>query len=494
MHMYWQPPFSHGDTLIEQKIAEADAIVRATMTSYTSEVTVDSDGKHSVALKFNMNVSEYLMGTGPSSIVAVWVDGWLWDSSAEANDWKPTVLAERDTQWDDREAVIFLYDSGGGFGTTLDGQLKLADHFLLALGGAYSYDDRYSLGSAVSKTWLPAVNASAAGDSSGVDDRAYLLEVPSSSAGDSGASSTTPNITLSNLKKRITQVTAELNGGDGSEAFKECIREKYQLEREIQYYQQSDSVTSYTNDLEYSALVSGRPAGTVLHQGQNYGKYPNWKAKTWFEGSNAALFSVAQGTATPYDLDGDGQLTAIVDRIKFTETFTTTRPLPDGRYKVNRKEVWSIFLPCNHVLSHDWRVTVTAPTGTLHELFFDPVTVGSAIAADATNGTLKPTAFTGAGGASATIGRIAYESGQVKIKVTPVTALASQVVEVIELDGAGSLSLSVANATVDAANNTLSWTVSSQPWHNGDKLMVRIHNGSAPAPTAVPSGLRLPPQ
>ena len=62
-----------------------------------------------------------------------------------------------------------------------------------------------------------------------------------------------------------------------------------------------------------------------------------------------------------------------------------------------------------------------------------------------------------------------------KIKVTPVTALASQVVEVIELDGTGSLSLSVAAATVDAANNTLSWTVSSAPWHNGDKLMVRIH-------------------
>ena len=87
------------------------------------------------------------------------------------------------------------------------------------------------------------------------------------------------------------------------------------------------------------------------------------------------------------------------------------------------------------------------------------MTVGSAVAADSTNGTLKPTAFTGTGGASASIGRIAYESGQVKIKVTPVTALASQVVEVIELDGTGSLSLSVSAATVDAANNTLSWAV-----------------------------------
>ena len=26
----------------------------------------------------------------------------------------------------------------------------------------------------------------------------------------------------------------------------------------------------------------------------------------------------------------------------------------------------------------------------------------------------------------------------------------------------------------DAANNTVSWSVSSQPWHDGDKLMLRI--------------------
>ena len=168
----------------------------------------------------------------------------------------------------------------------------------------------------------------------------------------------------------------------------------------------------------------------------------------------------------------------------------TGRPLPAGVYRF----YWVYLRPkaviCNAIPEDESKrlevfVTVTAPTGTLHELFFDPVTVGSAVAADAANGTLKPTAFTGAGGASATIGRIAYESGQVKIKVTPVTALASQVLDVIELDGAGSLSLSVANATVDAANDTLSWAVSSQPWEDGDTLMVRIHDGSAAAPVPV---------
>ena len=169
--------------------------------------------------------------------------------------------------------------------------------------------------------------------------------------------------------------------------------------------------------------------------------------------------------------------------LRFTETFSTSRPLPAGKYKLVCKEVWAIFLPCNYVLSDDWTITVTAPTGTLHELFFDPVTVGSAIAADAANGTLEPRAFTGAGGASATLGRIAYESSAVKLKATPVTALAGHVVDVIELNGGVSLSLSVADATVDSASNTLSWSVSSAPWESGDKLMVRIREASAVTPT-----------
>ncbi|MDE2716606.1 MAG: hypothetical protein OXI33_06265, partial [Chloroflexota bacterium] len=60
------------------------------------------------------------------------------------------------------------------------------------------------------------------------------------------------------------------------------------------------------------------------------------------------------------------------------------------------------------------------------------------------------------------------------VKVNPHTGLAGQIVDFIELDGSVSLSLDIDDATVDAANNALSWTVSSQPWHDGDKLMVRI--------------------
>ena len=44
----------------------------------------------------------------------------------------------------------------------------------------------------------------------------------------------------------------------------------------------------------------------------------------------------------------------------------------------------------------------------------------------------------------------------------------------IALDGSVALTLDVADATVDAPNNTLSWPVVSQPWQSGNKLMLRI--------------------
>ena len=109
----------------------------------------------------------------------------------------------------------------------------------------------------------------------------------------------------------------------------------------------------------------------------------------------------------------------------------------------------------------------------LHEALFDPVTDGSAVAADNSNGVLKPSSFTDAG-ATTTIERIEWEAGTVKLKLTPHTALAGRIVDFIELDGTVSLSLIIDDATVNDATNTLSWSVSPQPWEDGDKLMLRI--------------------
>ena len=139
-------------------------------------------------------------------------------------------------------------------------------------------------------------------------------------------------------------------------------------------------------------------------------------------------------------------------------------------------------------------ITVTAPEGTLHEAFFDPVTDGTAVAADDANGALKPATFTDADGTSATIERISWESGTVKLKIIPHTGIAGHAVDFIALDGSVPLSLKVADATADAANDTLSWSVASQPWHDGDELMLRVRevpdcsNGTVvPNPSANPA-------
>ena len=268
-------PF-HGDSLVEEKIADNNVVVRATMTSLSSEVIADANSKYRAILKFNLNASEYLGGTGPSSIVAVWVDGRPYDARDKANDAKAGILIERDDQWDDREALIFLFDGANGFGTSLDGQLQLADHFLLALGHRYLPDDRYSLHSKTYKAWLRTL--SSAGSTG--EKQEFLMDV-------AGRSSTTPTITLGNLKIQITEVIAELDGGDGLEAYDVCIREKYRFERTIRYFRDVEGRDVYDKSPQDSNLVSGQPANYILHQRQNGGVYPSKKARTWLEGRDS---------------------------------------------------------------------------------------------------------------------------------------------------------------------------------------------------------------
>ena len=458
------------------------------MASLSSKIVVNANGTFSAALEFNLQVIEYLKGKGPSTIVATWVDGVDHSTRGEANYRKTVVLANRDDQWDDREAIIFLHDyedGPTGLGTEVVEQLKRADHFSLGSGHPYGIDDYYSLHSERDKAWLPASSSSSTGQGLSLagDDREFLQEVPSSSRGAS-TNSATSTITLGDVKKRIADVAAEYDAGDGSEAYEKCLKDKYESERHLSFLRELKNDPTFTYDQSdiYSALKSGQPAHSILYQRTNVGLYPSQKAKTWLEGRDAALFTVVQGEPTPFDVDGDGKLTAGTDGIRFAETFSTVRPLPAGEYSIDRMEVWLPFLLCDYAFRNKWPITVTAPSGTLHEMFFDPVTVGAAVAADATSGVLKPRTFKGTSGASATIDRIAYEpaaegsgqSGFLRIEVAPDDALSGKVVDFIVLDGTVSLTLSVAAATLDAAAGTLSWPVASQPWKAGDELMVRV--------------------
>ncbi len=470
-------PDYYGPATLEERIAGADAIIRARLLLVTavSEQLAGQTG-YFAALDYKFQVVEYLSGSGSGELVGVVHDASRsYGTAAGAIGAAKTLKEGRDTQWDDREAIVFLIDEHPGLPSSYH-----ADRY--RLGSHYAGEDYYTIASRDHKRWLPASagGASGTGGASGSGEQSFLLDKPlpasGGASGESGQSEPAPTITLADMKAKIAAFNQEVTAGGGSEAYKDCLYLKLKWEREVLYRKERRGGNYFRVRYDES-ISSGMAAETLAHI------------------SVDASFALSEeGPTAPTD-DSWGEYWVVgrdggLFQTRWPGEAVTARPLPAGVYRF----YW-VYLPpqgviCNAMPEDELKrlevfVTVTAPTGTLHELFFDPVTVGNSVAADATNGTLKPTAFTGAGGASAAIGRIAYESGQVKIKVTPVTALTSQVVEVIELDGAGSLSLRVANATVDTANNTLSWSVSSQPWNNGDKLMVRIHDGSAAAPAPV---------
>ena len=451
------------------------------MTSLLSEIVKDTASKYSVTLKFNLNVNEYLKGSGASNIVAVWVYSHSFDTHLEAENVKKTILERRDDQWDDREAVIFMYEDGVGFGKLLDNELQRADHFLISTEDPYSSDDLYSLHSKQDKKWLPASNSDSVSEASSTDDqKEFLLDIPLQSVGalSTDSSNAAPTIALGDLKKRIKDVTSEFNGGDKSDAYKRCITMKYELQQSARYFKDIHGEKPYPNLLETSTLRSGQPANTVIHTRDWSGNYPEVRAKTWFGGEHAALISVAHGdTLTPYDRDLDGKLIPRIDGIKYTETFKTTRPLPASVYKIDRKEVWAEFLPCNYTLSHDWTITATAPVGAVHEAFFDPVNLtGGAIGADKDNGALKPTAFS-VNGAATKIERIKWDpSGRVSMDLKPGVSLKGHLIEFIGLNGKPIRSLSFDRSSGTSA--APSWQVCDSPWKAGDLLMIRISAGA----------------
>ncbi len=455
-----QPYF--GEQSIEERIANADTIVKARLATTTSEVidvAVEGwSGSYAVVVKFHMKVSEYLNGSGANNITvtAVWWNSTL-KTRREAEDTLPDVLARRDTSWDSREAIIFLNNSdpGGYFSNLTQGE---NDHFLVYWA---DLDDGFSLHSRYRKVWLPS-----AGTSGIEDDQEFLLAAPEPGRD-------TPTITIRELKSRISAINTEVNAGDGSDAYRNCVSYKYRNERSERHFQSEGRKLRGRAALTHR-LVSGSSAGTVIFESGVRGIYPDTKMQTSFEGGDAGLFETVDGPTTPDDWNRDGVLTDGIDFIRYTQSLRPVRPIPAGEYSFTVKDLEANMIPCNAFLVTEWTVIAIAPEGTLHEAFFDPVTDGSAVAADSANGVLRPASFTDANGATSTIQRIAWEPGTVKMRVSPHDGLASHAVDFITLDGSVSLSLNVADATVDAATDMLSWLVAAQPWQSGDKLMVRI--------------------
>ena len=107
---------------------------------------------------------------------------------------------------------------------------------------------------------------------------------------------------------------------------------------------------------------------------------------------------------------------------------------------------------------HRMLITVKPPAGTLAESFFDPYADGAAV--------------TG----TTTVGAISWQSSRVTADLD--IDVTGHALDFIGLDGTTTLSLIVADAA--ETDGTLNWTVPTQPWSAGDKLMLRVRRHDAP--------------
>ena len=463
-----------GPETLEERIAGADAIVRARLLSASAATEQKSDPTHYLGVvELRFQVLEYLRGSGAGELVAlIDDDGIHYDSAAKALEGAKAIRDGRDTQWDNREAILFLFD--GEDGELLAEVLpstRQADRYWLGAVATYpSYegDDGYSITSYHSKRWLPAAAAPASADAvrDGTKDsgtQLFLLEVPSgggSIPGDAalqGSSGQAPagTITLAGMKKLIAANDREIAAGGGSEAYKECLYLKHEWERRASYMKEHYAPFEGGRDYFYirndSAINSGLPAGTrAFRDPSRYvgetGTAPAEAGEFFIRGRDAALFS-----------------------IKWPGVVDTVRPIPAGEYRFYYSYVHREYLICDGEPDLEKKreevfVTVTAPAGALHEAFFDPTTG---------TGAVSPAAFR-VGGAQAQIQKLLWSGGQVVMELSPYRSLAEYALDVIGLDGSVSLSLNARDATVDTAAGRLTWPVATPPWRVGDKLMLRI--------------------
>ena len=408
---------------LEARIYYSDVVVRATLSSVENS-----------SIRFK--VIEYLKGSGPAVI------------TVNAN------TALMDVDHSKREAVLFLSGGVSGASAESTGEFVFVDaHYS---GSGYSIDS-------LDPAWLPT-EAETVDEASNASSVVFIT--------DSGAAMgrSKETISLADLKDKIAWV----DGGKDIAGYDCCIRtvlNRLRFYRDYEVYHGKP----WTVKEHEMALVSGAGAGALVDENDPYdlGGY----SRTWITGQNAVFFN-----ATIFDeneIADDG----------YKERITTSRPLPKGIYRFREHVIPYLFEACKFAPEDgtgklDWVVTVTAPAGTLHEAFFDPVESGE--------DEVSPAAFS-VGGTDTEITGLDWADGKVALSLDPVVSLDGYTLDFIELDGTASLNLRASDAVERSrsgdGSGALKWSVTDEPWEDGDKLMLRIReDGAAAPPTPGPGG------
>ena len=493
---------------IEEETLRADLIARVQFVEavvgaeYTTAHPDYPGFQPLVEVKFR--VLEYLKGSGPNEIVAV-LDyvGQPYTVKADVLVEAGVMLARRDTQWDSREAIVFLKDYHEDF----DSIGKSGRYWM---GNFTHYGmDGYTIASQFHRYWLPAAatttSRSRARGSGAGGEQQFLLGLPNDPYADLRVGRTPPPSStgtrttrstpaqqsngamgLSALKARINAVEAEITAGDGSDEYANCVFHKYRVIRKVRELTSENKVPEELS----REIASGQPSGTAVFKDPFPavpGLYPNKEGRYWASGADAELFAASTFGGAQDDWDGDGTN----DSYFYGRQVSTVRPLPAGTYGFFFNGTPAERLICNGRVDEennltDIMLTVTAGPAIAYEAMFDPVADGSAVKASSV---LKP--YTANGADAVTVSDISWESGTLKIGMDPVTAHAGKYIDFIDVDGELALPLKVADATVDATAKTLSWTVADAPWEAGDKVMLRIYEKVASTCT-VAEGAMMP--
>ena len=453
--VYPAPPEA---TSPEELVYFSSVVARVEFLSASAGVRIyqtEDDRRAQPAFVFRFRVVEYLKGSGDDELTVRVVALGRYDPIIypDENEALTLMIAqsrldERDTRWDDREAVVFLRPSHIS-AEAESGVYEFADRGDLS-PGLYAYD----IASSRNRAWLPAV---ASASSSSLEPR-YLTGAPGAQSG--GAA--TKSISLSEMKALVAANEEMAAKGKNVPGYADCIEEKFELDAR---YKRDPPDMGFA---EYR-IHSGQPAGYRI--AGPYARAPAaYYDRLWFEGPDSDLFA----SRIANDPDND-------PATGYAREYVALRPIPEGEYKALVNFQYSAWRPCGYypevaLNMIEATIIAAAPDGVVHEAFFDPAALkGGAAGADLSNGVLAPTDFA-FGGAGASLDSIRWQSQAVEMRLSPHTRLPNHHADFIAPDGSVALRLDFddASETGEGASRALSWNVCAQPWRGGDLLTLRL--------------------
>ena len=503
-----------GETSLDERIATSTAVVRATFVSVqaVAETLAARTGGYFGGLEFTFTVAEYLKGSGATTIKVLALDTEeQFATTGEAIALGTRIISERDTQWDSREALLFLLSDPNVIPGTAQ-----ADRYYVGGTGLGGSRDLYTLASRYSKRWLPenVSSTSGAGAAVGADEKTYLTAVPpreegaTGSDGVSGSSESRSSVTvsfsaegnliytladgsvdntpveqlqdywdlqavatnpapstplsLSTVKARIAAIETEITANGGTQAYRDCVADRTFFERYDAYMlATTGTIPHRTYQRHDRTLPSGSDSSLVVYEAEQYSLIPNPAADAF----EARLGGRDEGLFTQL---GPFRVQAV-------------RPLPVGEYRFFhgvRGTATKLCEPFSNELlrANEIFLTVTPPADAVYEAMFDPVFLsGGGVGASPEQGGLSRV------WGSLGINGVKWHDGNYTVTVDRSTDLAGHNFQFISQFGHVLVDMPMSATTHDATARTYTWPEVSSPWWTGHQVMIRFTKPGGPS-------------